>query len=347
MRFPFTRSPRSLRAVALTLSLLVALTSLAACDVPSGQTISQNGGLPALRSLNWGFPDNEEALWSPDGRWIALNSGNNADDTHLRVVSPDGRERHDLALWGCKSYPSYDYAWLQDGRLACIQTFDPPYQMCIGAGPFTTCDVVPLPATFQTTSAGAVWTPDGMDLLLAAYTVLPDGTAAEFPDLYVLNAAGHLLQALPFVDRGGIYFPTWVPHAQAISYLNGKDPTTDLSPLVESAVTRDAAGRLTLGPPRTLATGQTDFTGQHAWSPSGHWVAVRLNDAGGDRIALVNAANPAQTLNVTSPDFPDGLTDPIWSPDGQTLIVFRVTYGAAQPYAIAIADYLKSKGLQP
>ena len=41
------------------------------------------------------------------------------------------------------------------------------------------------------------------------------------------------------------------------------------------------------------------------------------------------------------------MTDPIWSPDGRTLIVFRVGFGTQVPYAIAISDYLKSKGLAP
>jgi hypothetical protein len=346
MRFPITRSPRCPRAVALALSLLVALTSLGGCAAPFGGTILQGGSLPTLRPLDWGFPDNDQGVWSPDGRWIAVNSDSPAVDTHLQVVSPDGRERHDLTRWGCASPTTYDYAWLPDGRLACIQTLLPPYQMCIGAAPFTACTVVPLPKTIQTSSEGAVWTPDGQDLLLAADARHADGSFETSPDLYVITPSGQIAQTLPFLNQGGIYFPTWVPHAQAISYLDGEDMTTLLSPLVESAVTRDATGRLTLGPPRTLANGQDNGTGQHAWSPSGRWVAVRLDDAGGDRIALVNAANPAQTLNVTSPNG-DQYTDPIWSPDGQTLIVFSVAYANDEPYSIAIGDYLKSKGLEP
>jgi hypothetical protein len=190
-----------------------------------------------------------------------------------------------------------------------------------------------------------VWTPDGQDLLLAADARSADGSFADSPDLSVITPSGQIAQTLPFQDQGGIYFPTWVPQAQAISYLDGEDMTTLLSPLVVSAIIRDVAGRITLGPPRTLATGQDNGTGQHAWSPSGHWVAVRMGDAGGDRIALVNAANPAQTLNVTSPNG-DQYTDPIWSPDGQTLIVLSVAYANDEPYAIAIGAYLKSEGFQ-
>jgi hypothetical protein len=62
---------------------------------------------------------------------------------------------------------------------------------------------------------------------------------------------------------------------------------------------------------------------------------------------LVNAANPAQTLNIASPIGDYVMTEPTWSPDGQTLIMLSVAYANDEPYAMAIGDYLKSKGLQP
>jgi len=39
------------------------------------------------------------------------------------------------------------------------------------------------------------------------------------------------------------------------------------------------------------------------------------------------------------------MNDPIWSPDGKTLIVFGVGYGVSPPYRMDIASYLASKGL--
>jgi hypothetical protein len=149
------------RAVALALTLLVALTSLSTCDAPFGGTVLQGGGLPALRPLDWGLPNNHQAVWSPDGRWIAVSSDSPAIDTHLQVVSPDGRERHDLTRWGCASPTTYDYAWLPDGRLACIQTLLPPYQMCIGAAPFTSCTAVALPKTIRPRARGPCGHPTG------------------------------------------------------------------------------------------------------------------------------------------------------------------------------------------
>ena len=81
-------------------------------------------------------------------------------------------------------------------------------------------------------------------------------------------------------------------------------------------------------------------------SPSGRWLAVRYADyQGGDRIYLVNPDNPSQTIDVVRAELAQQqMSDPIWSPDGKTLIVFGVN--DQQPYAIDIASYLASKGLQ-
>jgi hypothetical protein len=68
------------------------------------------------------------------------------------------------------------------------------------------------------------------------------------------------------------------------------------------------------------------------------------NYRGGDKIYLVNAADPTQTVDVVLADrVGQQMTDPIWSPDGQTLIVFGVNDN--QPYALDVAGYLQSKGL--
>jgi hypothetical protein len=79
---------------------------------------------------------------------------------------------------------------------------------------------------------------------------------------------------------------------------------------------------------------------------------VRINDYHGtddsrDRIALINADNPRQIIDVvqTYQMGDQWMMDPIWSPEGKTLIVFGGK--GPQPYAIDIAGFLASKGLQP
>lgn len=66
---------------------------------------------------------------------------------------------------------------------------------------------------------------------------------------------------------------------------------------------------------------------------------------GNDHIALVNADNPSQTVDVTNEQDVGKFLNPLWSPDGKTLILINTDDD--QPYAIDIASYLASKGLQP
>jgi RHS repeat-associated protein len=97
--------------------------------------------------------------------------------------------------------------------------------------------------------------------------------------------------------------------------------------------------------------GQAERASGYAWSPSGRWIAVRNSDyQSGDNIYLVAPDDPARTVDVVLAEKAgQQMTDPIWSSDGKTLIVFGV--GDQQPYTIDIASYLASylasKGLQP
>ena len=67
--------------------------------------------------------------------------------------------------------------------------------------------------------------------------------------------------------------------------------------------------------------------------------------AGGQR-GVLDFLDAGAAIDVVQVNLVDSsMFDPIWSPDGKTLIVFG-GYGP-KPYAIDIASYLASKGLQP
>ena len=64
---------------------------------------------------------------------------------------------------------------------------------------------------------------------------------------------------------------------------------------------------------------------------------------GVDKIVVINPDNPAQHYDIVDTHVTDQqFTDPMWSPDGQILIVFSVN--SSQPYKINIAQYLQSQG---
>src|SRR6185312_4501838 len=156
----------------------LALLTLIGCDLPFSvpATISQTGGLPTLRHLNWGASYYDHGVYSPDGRWIAVLAGPDFSKSHLEVLSPDGHTQYDLSGWGCGQWYFFDYAWLPDGRLSCIRadSTDGVYMLCIGGYPFHSCDRKPFSSELGVEAKGAVWATDGAYLLLAAYAAAND-----------------------------------------------------------------------------------------------------------------------------------------------------------------------------
>ena len=315
--------------------------------------LTQRDGRPNLHPLSWGYDFMRSAVWSPNGRWVAALAGPDYLTDYPVVVSPDGRTHHTLASWQCGLPNEFDLVWSPDGRLACIS--DDPHvsgarRLCASEpSAFQACENVSLPPAVGLAGTGSVWSADGATLWITAIQDYANGDVSDDPDLFVVSAAtGSLVQTMPFSFEGGIYLPTWVPgqppHQQVLSYEVGLADIDGPGQLVMSEVTRDASGHFVLGQRTVLASGQVQD--EYAWSPSGRWVAVRhVDPEAGDKIYLVNAADPSLTVDVTHAEDVGQMFDPVWSPDGQTLVVFSTL--DERPYAIDIGRYLASKGLQP
>lgn len=339
------------------LALFPLLVTFAACvplPVPSNSAVlTQGHGLPSLRLLDWGFSAFQRPIWSPDGRWIATLAGDDYAGAHVEVVSPDGQIRHDLSSWNCGEGPDPDYAWLPDGRLSCINAEKPYSQMCIGGPPFSACTATHLDQDINGSQRGLAWTPDGQSALFTAW---PNDGTDSYDSFYVLASDGSGRQILTFPGYYGAVAPAFRPHATELAYSRGASAELKYGiiyyDLVISSFKEDATGKLTLGPARKITSDQYPDSSSYSWSPSGRWLAVRINDYHGtdssrDRIALINADNPQQVVDVVQTyQMGDQLMmDPIWSPDGKTLIVLGGR--GPQPYTIDIASYLASKGLEP
>lgn len=334
------------RAIPMMLLVVFAFTACDLLPAPPA-VITQGHGLPTLRLLDWGFAAIHHPVWSPDGHWIAVLAGDDYAGAHVEVVSPDGQTRYDLSGWNCGEGPEPDFAWLPDGRLSCINSGTTYPRMCIGAAPFSSCVARYFATAIGGGQRGLVWTADGQSALFSAW---PNDAPQDHSDLYVLAADGSVRQVLPFSDHYGIATPSFRPHAAELAYYRGASVDTGglvHFDLVLGTVSEDRAGMFTLGPARIIATEQHPDSSLYAWSPSGRWLAVRYaNYRGSDKIYLVNPDNPAQTVDVVRAELAQQqMTDPIWSPDGKTLVVFGVN--DQQPYAIDIAGFLASKGLQP
>lgn len=280
--------------------------------------------------------------WSPNGKWIALEAGSGVADSHLVVVSPDGRFRQDLRTWGCGHVEGFDIAWLPDNRLSCINNT----QLLFGAYPFTTPQQIPLSDRVLTQSDGAVWTHNGQSLLIVSSD--PPGGSGDNGQLYAVDRDGTIAVNAMTPSSTYVLSPAWGhgTFAQSLTYEVSENAQHLAFDLVLNTVRFRGALPISLGTPTLLARNVDDV---YAWSPSGRWIAVRHADPhGGDRIYLLDPANPSHTVDVVVADKAgQQMMAPIWSPDGQTMIVFSVGYDTSTPYELNIGAYLKSKGLQP
>lgn len=73
---------------------------------------------------------------------------------------------------------------------------------------------------------------------------------------------------------------------------------------------------------------------------------IALAPHGSFTIELLNAADPSHAVEVVVTDELTYVTYPLWSPDGQTLVVLDVSSFPIVPYAIDVDRYLRSKGLE-
>lgn len=215
------RIERWITAAVLIVVLLIAV----GCDSPlsSPSTITQSGGLPTLHHLDWGFEFTNHALWSPDGRWLAVLAGSEFAKSHLEVISPDGKTRFDLSNWGCGQYLLFDYAWLPDGRLSCIRANEGAFLLCIGAYPFQQCERSAVDSRLDIQADGAVWAADNAHLL---FTPNRCKTATNLSSLCVLQPNGVISQEI--LQDGLVYQPLWRPHSSTLSFILG--PNLVLSP---------------------------------------------------------------------------------------------------------------------
>lgn len=341
----------SLRHVTL-IALVISLLPLLCGALPYlfvRTTLTQGDGLPSLHRLEWGSPYVGNATWSPNGKWIAVLGGPDygSDAVHLEVLTPDGRLVQNLSSWHCgRGITTFTFAWRSDNSLSCIDE----QELLIGSYPFMSVQRFSMhPYPLSPRQDGGAWLPDGQTCLVVSDASPTDGI--RYPgsgQLYALSADGAVTLRALTPSSEDLSNSAWQPQHHAISAMVHPhvDGIIGYYNFLLSTVQQTPTGGMVLGPPQTLATDVDEY---YAWSPSGTWVAVRHADyRSGDKIYLVNAADPSQTVDVVvAAKLGQQMMAPIWSPDGQQMIVFSVEYGAAHPFAIDIGAYLHSKDLQP
>ena len=215
------------------------------------------------------------AGWSPDSQRIAFTkrSGPNGRVSDVYVVNADGSGQRRL------THSTHDAAtaWLPNGRIAFTRGNAVYVMSADGSRQLNLTREWRLEGWF----AGGVvlWSPDGRKI---AFTSTRDGT----PDIYVVNADGSGLRRLTR-GPGNEGSLAWSPEGQRIAFTRSPDGK------VSDVYVIDADG-----------SGQRRLTrrgAQPLWSPDGRTIAFRSGRDGNLEVYVMNADGTAQRRLTRTP----------------------------------------------
>jgi Tol biopolymer transport system component len=159
------------------------------------------------------------------------------------------------------------------------------------------------------------WSPDGTKIAFARPDIgevvsFGDGSAGTPFYLYVMDADGTNVQRLTD-GRFSDYSPAWSPDSTQIAFVRYGRKGAGL--FVMNAEGSDV---------RRVAGPGIEVFGAPAWSPDGASIAVAVNGTkrgppGGIMLLPTDGSGETTTIQGTEVEYPDYVSDPAWSPDGE------------------------------
>ncbi|HEY6290725.1 MAG TPA: protein kinase [Terriglobia bacterium] len=241
-------------------------------------------------------PGGRGLTWSPDGRFIAINSAS-PNESGLFLVSTESGEKRQLTRPPGGAYDS-DPAFSPDGRtLAFVRQAalwrDDVYLQNIGSAQAKRL-------TFDNTGIwGLAWTPDGRDLVFSSQR-------SGFTTLWKIPASGGEIEAVAGVGANAA-LPSISAHGNLLAYVNQESHTNIWG------MRLDSLGR-TEGPAKKVISG-TGLQIDDEISPDGKRIVFTSDRSGNLEIwvANIDGSNPLQLTSLRAP-----LTgSPRWSPDSR------------------------------
>lgn len=216
--------------------------------------IDRHGG--NLQALLDGPADEIHARWSPNGRYLAYASNENADFYNIYVMDMRTKRR-----WQLTDLPANDTTptWAPDGtEIAFVSNRRGEYRIYkIGINGEKLSQL-----TKEGSDWGPAWSPDGQ--WIAYNTLQPDG----FVYLYIVSADGRKPRRLArAVEKGRS--AAWSPDSKKIAFSTwelGIGPKVAIIDVESRKLRRVTLGGRVLG-------GRVFMKYAPAWSPDGKWIA--------------------------------------------------------------------------
>jgi TolB protein len=225
------------------------------------------------------------AKWSPDGRKIAYNHG---EDIYL--MNADGSEKKKLVS---KAYESF---WSPDGKELGYSKGKPNAQGALAILNLDTQEERIIRGNkFLQKSGGGAWSPDGKRIAFFSNVL---GWL-----VMMMNADGS--HAMPVLGKDENCRPDWSPDGSRLVFVWAKGPGSFIQ-----TIAPDGTGLQPLTPARDYELWEY----YPDWSPDGKWVAYAIgaeNDAGGIWQIYVIRSGGGEPIRLT---FQGGNSEPDWCP---------------------------------
>ena len=257
-------------------------------------------GTQRMMFANGGI-DQQDPLWSPDGRRIAFVSGgqlSRAQEIHL--MDSDGQNQKVLMAQPGRSYDGL--AWSADGKQILVDAYSSGhYEIWVMSADGSNQRRLSSSEAYD--DRLAAWSPDSRQIVFRRSS--SNSPSSVDWAIWRMNADGS--QAVPLTDGANEDTePVWAPNGQHIAYIRGKQ---NAGVWIMNSDGSNAT---------ELAPGQ-DFQHDLAWSPNSQSLAVIGISAGADKVIVMNADGSNVHLADPTLDYAD--LDFAWSPDGKHMAV--------------------------
>ncbi|HET9741927.1 MAG TPA: S9 family peptidase [Terriglobales bacterium] len=276
--------------------------------------------------LTYGEESDSSPRWSPDGKYLSFTSSRKAKPagSQIWVLDRRGGEAHQLTHF--KNFNIGGYEWSPDSSKVLLILTEKE-------------DAAEEPKPGETATTPQK---NPKPIVIDRYHYKQDVqgylTGNRHSHLYVYDVASGKLEQITtgnYDERDGV----WSPDGTRIAFTSNEDKDPDRSRNSDVFVVEAHAG----APLHRLTTWAGPDSGPLSWSPDGKWIAYLQGSEGKymaynmNRLAIVPSDGDGQPRVLTT-SFDRGVSEPEFSPDGESILVLAADDRSEYPARVSVKD---------